>query len=89
MSDLHSLPNTEYERLDRKVWILGGIMVALAVTALVLMLREFTSESYLYLAFYAVPANSAVSVFPHEPVVIWYGSQGSIWWTAVAASVER
>ncbi len=77
----------EYETLDRKVWILGGVMVALAVIALVLMLRDFSSESYLYLVFYAVPANSAVSVFPHEPVVIWYGSQGSIWWTAVAASI--
>ena len=78
---------TEYDTLDRKVWVLGGIMVMLAVVALILMLREFSSESYLYLVFYAVPANSAVSVFPHEPVVIWYGSQGSIWWTAVAASI--
>lgn len=79
--------HTELETLDRKVWILGGIMIALAVIALILMLRDFSSESYLYLAFYAVPANSAISVFPHEPVVIWYGSQGSIWWTAVAASI--
>lgn len=78
---------TEYEKLDRKVWILGGIMVVLAIVALILMLRDFSSESYLYLAFYAIPANSAVSVFPHEPVVIWYGSQGSILWTAVSASI--
>jgi membrane protein YqaA with SNARE-associated domain len=78
---------TEYETLDRKVWILGGLMLALAVVALILMLRDFSSESYLYLVFYAIPANSAVSVFPHEPVVIWYGSQGSIWWTATAASL--
>jgi len=62
-------------------------MVTLAVVALILMLREFSSQSYLYLVFYAIPANSAISVFPHEPVVIWYGSQGSIWWTAVAASI--
>jgi len=77
---------SEYDTLDRKVWILGGIMVALAIVALILMLRDFSSESYLYLVFYAIPANSAVSVFPHEPVVIWYGSMGSIWWTALAAS---
>ena len=77
----------EYERLDRKVWVFGGILVGLAITALILMLREFTSESYLYLVFYAIPANSAVSVFPHEPVVIWYGSQGSIWLTGAAAGL--
>ena len=78
---------TEYETLDRKVWVLGGIMAVLAIAALILMLRDFSSQSYLYLVFYAVPANSAISVFPHEPVVVWYGSQGSIWWTAVAASI--
>lgn len=87
LSDPHPTQPPEYETLDRKVWVLGGLMVALAIAALVLMLRDFTSESYLYLAFYAVPANSAVSVFPHEPVVIWYGSQGSIWWTAAAATL--
>jgi len=78
---------TEYDKLDRKVWVLGGIMAVLAIAALILMLRDFSSQSYLYLVFYAVPANSAISVFPHEPVVVWYGSQGSIWWTAVAASI--
>lgn len=62
-------------------------MAASAIAALILMLRDFSSQSYLYLVFYAVPANSAISVFPHEPVVVWYGSQGSIWWTAIAASI--
>ena len=87
MPDPRPMPKSEYETLDPMVWVLGGIMVTLAIAALILMLRDFTSQSYLYLAFYAVPANSAVSVFPHEPVVIWYGSQGSIWWTAAAAAL--
>lgn len=77
----------EYDRLEPKVWVMGGVMLTLAIIALVLMLQDFSTSSYLYLAFYAIPANSAISVFPHEPVVIWYGSQGSIWWTAIAASV--
>lgn len=81
-----TLPRIEYDALEPKVWIMGAVMLALAVVALVLMLQEFSTSSYLYLAFYAIPANSAISVFPHEPVVIWYGSQGSILWTAVAAS---
>ncbi len=76
----------EYDSLDPKVWIMGGVMLVLAIVALVLMLQDFSTSSYLYLAFYAIPANSAISVFPHEPVVIWYGTVGNIWWTAVAAS---
>lgn len=81
-----TLLQPEYDALEPRVWVMGGIMLALALVALVLMLQDFSSSSYLYLAFYAIPANSAISVFPHEPVVIWYGSVGSIWWTAIAAS---
>ena len=81
-----TMSHAEYERLEPRVWVLGGVMLCLAVVALILMLQDFSTSSYLYLAFYAIPANSAISVFPHEPVVIWYGSQGSILLTAVAAS---
>jgi len=75
-----------YQSLGPKVWILGSIMVLTAIVTLVLMLQKFSSSSYLYLLFYAIPANSAVSVFPHEPVVIYFGSNGNIWYTAIAAS---
>lgn len=78
--------STEYRRLDAKVWVFAAIMVLTALSTALLMLREFTSESYLYLAFYAIPANSAISVFPHEPVVVFFGKHGSIWLTALAAS---
>jgi membrane protein YqaA with SNARE-associated domain len=76
-----------YRRLGAKVWVAGAIMVLTALVTLVLILQEFSSSSYLYLVFYAIPANSAVSVFPHEPVVIYFGSNGNIWYTALAASI--
>jgi len=75
-----------YQKLGPKVWILGGLMVLMALVTLGLILQEFSSSSYLYLLFYAIPANSAVSVFPHEPVVIYFGSNGNVWYTALAAS---
>ncbi len=76
-----------YQKLGPKVWILGSLMVVTAIVTLVLILQDFSSNSYLYLLFYAIPANSAVSVFPHEPVVIYFGSNGNVWYTAVAASI--
>ena len=76
-----------YHSLGPKVWILGGLMVVTAIVTLVLILQDFSSNSYLYLMFYAIPANSAVSVFPHEPVVIYFGSNGNVWYTALAASI--
>ena len=76
-----------YKTLGPKVWVLGGLMVVTAIVTLVLILQDFSSNSYLYLLFYAIPANSAVSVFPHEPVVIYFGSNGNVLYTAVAASL--
>lgn len=76
----------DYERLGPRVWILGGLMVAIGIVTSVLMLRDFQSESYLYLTFYAIPANTAISVFPHEPVLVYFGKIGNIWISAVAAT---
>ena len=77
----------QYSTLGPKVWVMGGIMVAMALVTLFLILQDFSSSSYLYLVFYAIPANSAVSVFPHEPVVIYFGSMGNVWYTATAATI--
>ncbi|MEN8145707.1 MAG: hypothetical protein ABFS14_12250 [Gemmatimonadota bacterium] len=80
-------PSEGISGLDAKVWVFGALLVVIAAITLVLMLRDFSSESYLYLVFYAIPANSAVSVFPHEPVVIFFGKNGDLLLTAVSASV--
>lgn len=74
------------ERLGPRVWAAGVLLVLTALTTLALMLQEFTSRSYLYLAFYAVPSNAAISVFPHEPVVLYFGRLGNLWLTALAAT---
>ncbi|MEE9208536.1 MAG: hypothetical protein V3U67_09265 [Gemmatimonadota bacterium] len=79
-------PSEGVAGLDAKVWVFGALLVVMAIIALVLMFRDFTSQSYLYLVFYAIPANSAISVFPHEPVVIFFGKNGSLLLTAIAAS---
>jgi membrane protein YqaA with SNARE-associated domain len=76
-----------HERLGREVWILGAIMVVTALVTAVLMLRDFRPASYLYLLFYSIPSNSAVSIFPHEPAVIFLGGHGSILLTALAATL--
>jgi membrane protein YqaA with SNARE-associated domain len=76
-----------YERLGPKVWITGAVMLVLGVVTAVLMFEDFSSSSYVYLGFYTIPANTAISVFPHEPALIWFGKNGNIWWAAIAASI--
>ncbi|MEJ2338582.1 MAG: hypothetical protein P8Y15_06775 [Gemmatimonadales bacterium] len=62
-----------YDRLGPTVWILGSVMVLIGLVTTYLILQDFRSESYIYLAFYSIPANAAISFFPHEPVLIYFG----------------
>ncbi len=80
-------PTQGYDRLPRKVWISGGIMILLGLVTAFLITRDVSSASYLYLAFYSIPANTAISVFPHEPVLIYFGKIGGILPAALAASL--
>lgn len=75
-----------YERLGPAVWVLGGLMVLIGIGTSILMFRDFRSDSYLYLAFYSIPANTAVSLFPHEPVLIYFGKVANLWISAAAAT---
>lgn len=77
---------TEYEQLPTRVWVLGSLMVLLGVVTFILMSLDGHTESYLYLAFYSIPSNTAISVFPHEPVLIWYGKFADLWLSAAAAT---
>ena len=77
----------EYERLPARVWWLSAVMVLIGVVTFALMsLGERLVHGYLYLFFYSIPANTAISVFPHEPVLIYYGKFANLWITAAAAT---
>lgn len=69
------------------VWIAGAAMLLLGIVTTILLLQDFRSRSYLYLAFYSIPSNAAVSVFPHEPVLLYFGKFADVWIGAAAATV--
>lgn len=77
----------DYGELGPRVWLFGALMVAIGVVTAALMLRDFESRSYLYLAFYAIPANTAISLFPHEPVLVYFGKFANVWIAAASATV--
>lgn len=86
-AELLGAPGPEaYERLEPRVWVLGGLMLLIGIATSFLMFRDFHSNSYLYLAFYAIPSNTALSVFPHEPVLLYFGKFGVLWVVALAAT---
>lgn len=77
----------DYGELGPRVWLFGALMAVIGVVTAALMLRDFESRSYLYLAFYAIPANTAISLFPHEPVLVYFGKFANVWIAAASATV--
>lgn len=59
--------------LPRLTHICGGIIIVLGLSNLILMLFEFEGNGLLWLFFYSIPANTAISVFPHEPAIVFCG----------------
>jgi len=74
------------EDVSATVWITGAAMLLLGIVTTVLMLQDFRSRSYLYLAFYSIPSNAAISVFPHEPVLLYFGKFANVWIGAAVAT---
>lgn len=68
------------------VWITAGAMLVVGAVTAVLMLNDFRSRSYLYLAFFSIPSNAAISVFPHEPVLLYFGKFANLWLAAGVAT---
>jgi len=59
--------------LPRLTHICGGAIVLFGLANLALMLLEVEWNGLLWLFFYSIPANAAISVFPHEPAVVFCG----------------
>jgi len=87
LDGLLDLPDTPtVRRLSPLVWVMSGLMIVIGIVTSILILRGFESNSYWYLAFYSIPANTAISIFPHEPVLIYFGKVGDLLQTALWAS---
>ncbi|KPK96295.1 hypothetical protein AMJ80_00870 [bacterium SM23_31] len=48
-------------------------MVLLGVVNIFYIILKPDFDPFLTLFFYSIPANTAISVFPHEPIVVYYG----------------
>lgn len=62
-----------FRELPRLTHISGAIILVLGFATLALTLFEVQWNGLLWLFFYSIPANAAISVFPHEPVIVYTG----------------
>lgn len=68
-----SEPVAGNNKLPRKVYIWGAVMILLGIVNVFYLVFKPDFDPFLILFFYSIPANTAISVFPHEPIVILYG----------------
>jgi ribonucleoside-triphosphate reductase len=62
-----------FHDLPRLTHVCGAIIIVLGLANLALMLFEIEGNGLIWLFFYSIPANTAISVFPHEPAIIFCG----------------
>lgn len=60
--------------------------MVIGIITFVLMSTQASSDGYWYLFFYSIPANTAISLFPHEPVLIYYGKFANLLLSSAAAT---
>jgi membrane protein YqaA with SNARE-associated domain len=76
----------EYARLPLHVYLLGALMITIGAVTFVLMFVQDHGPGYDLLFLYSIPANAAISVFPHEPVLLYYGKFANLLLVATAAT---
>ncbi|MDX1675453.1 MAG: hypothetical protein R3314_11720 [Longimicrobiales bacterium] len=65
-------------------WGLLGLLVALGIVSLIL--TSMRAGGLLALFVYSIPSNTAVSLLPHEPMLLLYGDRSSLWVAAAVAT---
>ena len=78
----------EYHGLPVKVYLWGSVMVFFALVNLFYILFKPQFDPFVILFFYSIPANTAVSIFPHEPVIIYYGKYYNLFLIATVSSIS-
>ena len=76
-----------YEKLTFKVYFFSILIVLLGVINLYFIAIQAQYKGIIYVFFYSIPSNTAISVFPHEPVLIFCGQYLSLIWLSVSATL--
>jgi membrane protein YqaA with SNARE-associated domain len=75
-----------FERMTPRTWVFTSVMVLLGVVGVWMMTTKPQQFPYLTVFFYSIPSNAGISLFPHEPVLIWYGKFLNLWGLSAAAA---
>jgi MoaA/NifB/PqqE/SkfB family radical SAM enzyme/membrane protein YqaA with SNARE-associated domain len=74
------------DRMTVRTWLFGAAMVVLGVLGVWMMTTKPRELPYLTVFFYSIPSNLGISIFPHEPVLFWYGRFLNLWSLSAVAT---
>jgi MoaA/NifB/PqqE/SkfB family radical SAM enzyme/membrane protein YqaA with SNARE-associated domain len=76
-----------HDSITPATYVFGALMILLGALGLYMMAAWSEVFPLLTVFFYSVPANVAIALFPHEPVLIWYGKTQNLWQLSSAATL--
>lgn len=82
---MNSKSEFNFEKMTPKVYVFGAAIILIGIIGVYLMTARPKDFPLLTIFFYSIPSNCAISLFPHEPVLVFFGKFVNLWaLTAVA-----
>lgn len=72
------------DRVPGYAWWLLGTLVVLGIGSLILTSMRRGGLTALFV--YSIPSNTAISLLPHEPMLLIYGGRANLWVAAAVAT---
>jgi len=80
-------PQESYDVMTLRTYAFGAAMVLLGALGVYLMMAKPEVNPLFTVFFYSIPANCAIALFPHEPVLIFYGKTVGLVPLSIAATL--
>lgn len=76
-----------YDKLSFKVYFFSFILILIGLINLYFIAVQKQYRSFIYVFFYSIPSNTAISIFPHEPVLIFCGQYLDLFLLSLSATL--
>ncbi len=63
----------QYDKMTPRTYFFGALLLLLGAVGVYMMYTKPPVDPLLIIFLYSIPSNCAIVVFPHEPVLVWYG----------------
>jgi membrane protein YqaA with SNARE-associated domain len=76
-----------YDVLTPRIYVFGAILLLLGAFGIFMMATRANTFPLLTVFFYSISSNAAISILPHEPVIILYGKTINLWYLSISATL--